>query len=151
MEEQGWTCKKCTLVNSAQSLSCEACYGSKLKSLSLGTDLTLRKGEFWSCNKCTLKNPLHISICKVCKTERHSLDVPTPSRSPSPRHSASSSKRHVNSKVTYAKVNYLQKSSHNKSNKARINLKTDVDHRKLTLIIQYKNGLFYLFFFRFKY
>lgn len=116
-------------MNSAQSLSCEACYGSKLKSLSLNSDMTLRKGEFWSCNKCTLKNPLHIAICKVCKTDRNSLDLPAPSRSPSPRHSASSSKRPINTKVTYAKVNYLQKSSH-KSNKGRINLKSDIEHRE---------------------
>lgn len=100
--------------------------------------MTLRKGEFWSCNKCTLKNPLHISICKVCKTDRNTLDVPAPSsRSPSPRHSASSSKRHVNnSKVTYAKVNYLQKSSHNKSNKGRINLKSDLDQRNIILNVK---------------
>lgn len=125
------------MVNSAQSLSCEACYGSKLKSLSLNTDMTLRKGEFWTCNKCTLKNPLHISICKVCKTDKNTLDVPAPSRSPSPRHSASSSKRHVNnSKVTYAKVNYLQKSSH-KSNKGRANLKVDMEHRKFLLPFLY--------------
>lgn len=78
-DEQKWTCKKCTLVNSGHALTCEACCGSKLKSLSTAADMTLRKGEFWSCSKCTLKNPLTLSVCKVCKT-RKLLNVAVPSR-----------------------------------------------------------------------
>ncbi|KAK9870980.1 hypothetical protein WA026_009940 [Henosepilachna vigintioctopunctata] len=81
-EEQTWTCKKCTLVNNAKSLSCEACCGSKLKSISLNNDMTLRKGEFWTCSKCTLKNPLVSFYCKVCKSERKHIS----SRSGSPSH-----------------------------------------------------------------
>lgn len=127
-EEQKWTCKKCTLVNSATSMTCEACYGSKLKSLTISNDTTLRKGEFWACVKCTLKNPLVISICKACKTERFGLDVPTPSRSPSPRRGnlKRPNSSGSNSKDVYAKVNHSQKSNHLKS----INLKSDYELRK---------------------
>nr|CAI5835043.1 unnamed protein product [Callosobruchus analis] len=72
VDEQKWTCKKCTLVNSDRSLVCEACYGSKLRSVSVSHDMTLKKGEFWSCAKCTLKNSLTASFCKACKTEKAS-------------------------------------------------------------------------------
>lgn len=120
IEEQKWTCKKCTLVNSGQSLTCEACYGSKLKSLSISNDMTLRKGEFWSCTKCTLKNSLLSSTCKVCKTERIALNPPAVSRSPSPRHGGV--RKHSNgTKATYAKVNYMQKSSSKMKDKTTVN------------------------------
>ncbi|GJQ83157.1 sol [Trypoxylus dichotomus] len=124
IEDQKWTCKKCTLVNSSQSLTCEACYGSKLKSLSLSNDMTLRKGEFWSCTKCTLKNTLLVSVCKVCKTERNTLNMPAASRSPSPRHGGL--KKHTNgTKVTYAKVNYMQKSSSKIKERSNVNIDLD--------------------------
>ncbi|XP_044748466.1 calpain-D [Coccinella septempunctata] len=80
--DQTWTCKKCTLVNNAKSLCCEACCGSKLKSISLSNDMTLRKGEFWSCSLCTLKNPLSYLHCSVCKEPRKH----TSSSSVSPNH-----------------------------------------------------------------
>lgn len=87
-EDQKWTCKKCTLVNNGFSLICEACCGSKLKSLTINHDMTLKKGEFWICCKCTLKNSLSSTICKVCKTEKVTLDVRVQSRSPSPLHNS---------------------------------------------------------------
>lgn len=65
---QEWTCKKCTLVNSAQATTCIVCGGSKLKSVSTFEELTLRKGEFWVCTHCTLKNSLSITICGACKS-----------------------------------------------------------------------------------
>ncbi|KAB0799224.1 hypothetical protein PPYR_07104 [Photinus pyralis] len=108
-EEQTWTCKKCTLVNSGFSLTCEACCGSKLRSLTVTNDMTLRRGEFWSCPKCTLKNALSSSACTACKTTKHTLDRPATSRSPSPRHGT---KRQSN--AVYAKINYEQKPSHKK-------------------------------------
>ncbi|KAF5287888.1 hypothetical protein FQR65_LT12162 [Abscondita terminalis] len=120
IEDQNWTCKKCTLVNSGYSLTCEACCGSKLRSLSVTNDMTLRKGEFWSCPKCTLKNTLSTATCTACKTAKNLLERPTSSRSPSPRHGT---KRH-GSNAVYAKINYDQKISHRKKE----NLKTNVDH-----------------------
>ncbi|XP_071056352.1 calpain-D isoform X3 [Onthophagus taurus] len=132
-EEQMWTCKKCTLVNSGQSLSCEACYGSKLKSLTMaagGGEMTLRKGEFWSCSKCTLKNPLFATACTACSTDKTSTTttkLTVISRSPSPRHlliggprkSSTNDATSTASKPTYAKINYLQK------NRAKMNFEIE--------------------------
>lgn len=98
--EQEWTCKKCTLVNSGTSMACVVCGGSKLRSISMVEDMTLRKGEFWSCVQCTLKNPLSAQSCMACKTTKKLLEVPKSSsggggggsggsRSPSPRPSSS--------------------------------------------------------------
>ncbi|XP_076223296.1 calpain-D isoform X2 [Nomia melanderi] len=102
-----WTCKKCTLLNAASRTTCEACGGSKLKSIMHLEDATLRKGESWVCPSCTLRNPLSVQTCNACKTLADFLDVPKDrgfgSRSPSPRlcHSAINSKvitpRHRNS------------------------------------------------------
>ncbi|XP_054261302.1 calpain-D-like [Macrosteles quadrilineatus] len=88
---EDWTCKKCTLVNSGSEMACVVCGGSKLRSISLVRDMTLRKGEFWTCPQCTLKNPLSSQHCQVCKTAnkpQRLLEVPTSKvpRSPSPRH-----------------------------------------------------------------
>lgn len=63
-----WTCKKCTLVNSSQATTCIVCGGSKLKSVTIIEELTLRKGEFWVCTHCTLKNSLSTTICGACKS-----------------------------------------------------------------------------------
>ncbi|XP_017877293.1 calpain-D-like [Ceratina calcarata] len=85
-----WTCKKCTLLNAASRTTCEACGGSKLKSIMRLEDATLRKGESWVCPSCTLRNPLSAQTCNACKTLADFLDVPKDtrffgSRSPSPR------------------------------------------------------------------
>ncbi|XP_069679392.1 calpain-D-like [Periplaneta americana] len=93
--EQEWTCKKCTLVNSGTAMACVVCGGSKLRSITMVEDMTLRKGEFWSCVQCTLKNPLSAQSCMACKTTKKLLEVPKSSsggggsRSPSPRQSSS--------------------------------------------------------------
>lgn len=93
--EQDWTCKKCTLVNSGAAMACVLCGGSKLRSITMIEDMTLRKGEFWSCVQCTLKNPLSAQSCMACKTTKKLLEVPKSSnggggsRSPSPRQSSS--------------------------------------------------------------
>ncbi|KAF5286769.1 hypothetical protein FQA39_LY04192 [Lamprigera yunnana] len=123
VEDQNWTCKKCTLVNSGYSLTCDACCGSKLRSLSVTNDMTLRKGEFWSCSKCTLKNALSISACTACKTTKILLERPTSSRSPSPRHAT----KKESSNVVYAKINYEQKIVHRKKEPS-LNLMTNIDH-----------------------
>ena len=124
--EQKWTCKKCTLVNRGQSMTCEACYGSKLKSLTLNNDMTLRKGEFWSCTKCTLKNPLQVINCKACKMEKGSLEVTTAVRLPSPRHGGFRRYGAMNvSKIHHNKSCYPQTPA--VKLKGRINLNTDLD------------------------
>ncbi|KAF7993775.1 hypothetical protein HCN44_010370 [Aphidius gifuensis] len=91
-----WTCKKCTLLNTATKMTCEACGGSKLRSISDLADPTLRKGESWVCPSCTLRNPLTSQSCKACKTLADFMEVPTDDnraifgqRSPSPRLSSS--------------------------------------------------------------
>ncbi|GLH13075.1 Calpain-D, partial [Gryllus bimaculatus] len=90
--EQDWTCKKCTLVNSGNDIACVVCGGSKLRSITMVEDMTLRKGEFWTCSQCTLKNPLSAQSCMACKTTKKLLEVPKSScggpRSPSPRQSS---------------------------------------------------------------
>lgn len=68
---QQWTCKKCTLVNSAVVNVCIVCGGSKLRSTSGVEDMTLRKGEFWACSQCTLKNSLGTNLCIACKAIKH--------------------------------------------------------------------------------
>lgn len=85
-----WTCKKCTLLNSATRTTCEACGGSKLRSVSHIEDPTLRKGESWVCPSCTLRNPLTAQTCNACKSMADFLEVPRDNRtsgqrSPSPR------------------------------------------------------------------
>ncbi|XP_020283731.1 calpain-D-like [Pseudomyrmex gracilis] len=85
-----WTCKKCTLLNAASRTTCEACCGSKLKSIMHLEDATLRKGESWVCPSCTLRNPLSTQNCNACKTLADFLEVPKDNRalgqrSPSPR------------------------------------------------------------------
>lgn len=64
-----WTCKRCTLLNDPNTTVCNACGGSKAKSL-CSDDGTLR--EFWTCDKCTLKNTLSALVCKACKTDKRS-------------------------------------------------------------------------------
>lgn len=44
---EGWSCKKCTLLNANGVAVCAACGGSRLKSTQYKQDPTLRKGEFW--------------------------------------------------------------------------------------------------------
>lgn len=75
---QQWTCKKCTLVNSATVNACIVCGGSKLRSTSAVEDMTLRKGEFWTCPQCTLKNSLGTNLCIACKAIRHLPSVTKP-------------------------------------------------------------------------
>ncbi|ENN80201.1 hypothetical protein YQE_03371, partial [Dendroctonus ponderosae] len=118
IDEQQWTCKKCTLVNNGFALICEACCGSKLKSLAVNHDMTLKKGEFWICSKCTLKNSLSSVACKVCKTEKLSLEARGQARSPSPLHH---SRKPKNGRAGG------DKKMPEPTVKNRINLRTDVD------------------------
>ncbi len=67
-----WRCKKCTLLNSDEVNICEACGGSKIRSLTSTPEATLKHGEFWICPRCTLKNALKEGHCVVCKTTRNS-------------------------------------------------------------------------------
>lgn len=126
VDEQQWTCKKCTLVNNGVALICEACCGSKLKSLTVNHDMTLKKGEFWICSKCTLKNSLSSVACKVCKTEKLSLEARGQARSPSPLHH---SRKPKNSRAGG------EKKLPEPAVKNRINLRTDVDLCKFCLFI----------------
>ena len=84
-----WTCRKCTLLNPASRTTCEACGGSKLRSVSHLEDPTLRKGESWVCSSCTLRNPLTAISCNACKnqsfTESPRENRLSTQRSPSPR------------------------------------------------------------------
>ncbi|KAJ8922525.1 hypothetical protein NQ315_007555 [Exocentrus adspersus] len=136
IDDQKWTCKKCTLVNSERSLVCEACYGSKLRSVTLSNDMTLKKGEFWSCSKCTLKNVLSATSCKACKTEKMRLEIVLPSRSPSPRHAVS--KKHGKNSVT-SKISSEQRvAADSRSHKGRINLQTDMDPSTPTATVTFQ-------------
>ncbi|XP_075234504.1 calpain-D-like [Lycorma delicatula] len=97
VQELDWTCKKCTLVNINTDLACVVCGGSKLRSITLVRDMTLKKGEFWTCPQCTLKNRLQTTVCQACKAAKQQrlLEVPSSKsavpRSPSPRHNKSRS------------------------------------------------------------
>lgn len=72
-----WTCKKCTLLNPVSRATCEACGGSKLRSVSSHLeDPTLRRGEFWVCPSCTLRNPMSAQTCQACKNLADFLELP---------------------------------------------------------------------------
>lgn len=68
LNERGWVCKKCTLVNAADKAVCVVCGGSKIRSLTSTPEATLKRGEFWMCPRCTLKNALKLKQCNACKT-----------------------------------------------------------------------------------
>ncbi|XP_015116996.1 calpain-D [Diachasma alloeum] len=84
-----WTCRKCTLLNPSTRTTCEACGGSKLRSVTHLEDPTLRKGESWVCPSCTLRNPLTAQNCNACKTMADFLEVPRDNRTPSAQRSSS--------------------------------------------------------------
>lgn len=82
-----WTCKKCTLLNPVSRNICEACGGSKLRSVSCHLeDPTLRKGESWACPSCTLRNPLSAQACLACKNLADFLELPRDTRIASTHH-----------------------------------------------------------------
>lgn len=82
-----WTCRKCTLVNVVSRTTCEACGGSKLRSVSCHLeDPTLRRGESWICPSCTLRNPLSAQTCNACKNLADFLELPRDMRVATPQH-----------------------------------------------------------------
>lgn len=140
--EMDWTCKKCTLVNSGAAMACVVCGGSKLRSITLVRDMTLRKGEFWTCSQCTLKNPLTLQNCKVCKTANKPklLEVPVKQvvpRSPSPRHG-----QKTRSSVPNPALGAIPKQKPTRRNGAQNNLRNtpQVRHGRSGIIGNYTNG-----------
>lgn len=70
----GWTCVKCTLVNSESVVACAACGGSKLRS-SGASRASWHAGESaednietpaWVCAVCTLHNSARARRCRAC-------------------------------------------------------------------------------------
>ena len=73
MLSNGWTCIKCTLINSSADNFCTACGGSKLNSTSGKNFLTLKPNESWVCSRCTLRNAIEVKFCSVCSHKREDL------------------------------------------------------------------------------
>ena len=73
MLSNGWTCIKCTLINSFDDNYCTACGGSKLNSTTDKSFLTLKPNESWVCSRCTLRNAIEITNCSVCNYKRQDL------------------------------------------------------------------------------
>ena len=69
-EIKSWSCKRCTLENPGDLSICQACGGSKLRSLEHYSSATSSKSGSWTCSKCTLKNPIGAQKCRVCETSR---------------------------------------------------------------------------------
>ena len=94
-EIKAWSCKRCTLENPAELSICQACGGSRLKSLEKShksannatshhptTNSTTLSGvarlktqnghetSHWTCPKCTLRNPMSALKCRVCENSR---------------------------------------------------------------------------------
>lgn len=66
-EIKDWSCKRCTLENPGDMSICQACGGSKLKSLEPNLS---KKDHHWTCPKCTLRNPYSALKCRVCESSR---------------------------------------------------------------------------------
>ncbi|XP_074320175.1 DNA-dependent metalloprotease WSS1-like [Silene latifolia] len=64
-----WTCEKCTLLNPALALICEACETLKPKDMSV-------KYKFWNCRFCTLENSVSLDKCSACDQWRYSRGGP---------------------------------------------------------------------------
>lgn len=69
----GWTCIKCTLINSMDDNFCTACGGSKLNSTTDKNFVTLKPNESWVCNRCTLRNTMDSNVCSVCNHKRQDV------------------------------------------------------------------------------
>ncbi|CAG2107155.1 unnamed protein product [Medioppia subpectinata] len=73
MLSNGWTCIKCTLINSLNDNYCTACGGSKLNSTTDKNYLTLKPNESWVCSRCTLRNAIDSTKCSACNHKRQDL------------------------------------------------------------------------------
>ncbi|XP_058838009.1 calpain-D isoform X2 [Topomyia yanbarensis] len=73
--DEQWTCRKCTLVNTSTTVACAACGGSKLRSVAEKEKATLRKGQFWICRECTLRNLLSDNSCAACKSSNKDKSI----------------------------------------------------------------------------
>ena len=62
-EIKDWSCKRCTLENPGDLSICQACGGSKLRSLENGK-MSVSSAASWTCTKCTLKNPIG-ELCNI--------------------------------------------------------------------------------------
>ena len=69
----GWTCIKCTLINSLDDNFCTACGGSKLNSTTDKNFVTLKPNESWVCSRCTLRNTMDNNVCSVCNHKRQDM------------------------------------------------------------------------------
>lgn len=69
---EGWTCIKCTLINSSKDLLCRACGGSKVNSTTSKQFQTLKPDQSWVCVRCTLRNTNLAQRCSVCESKRPS-------------------------------------------------------------------------------
>ena len=72
-EIKDWSCKRCTLENPGDLSICQACGGSKLRSLENGK-MSVSSAASWTCTKCTLKNPIgelcNLFIPWLCSEEQ---------------------------------------------------------------------------------
>jgi calpain-15 len=73
LSTNGWTCIKCTLINSYDDNYCKACGGSKLNSTTDKNYLTLKPNESWVCSRCTLRNTITATNCSACGFKRQEL------------------------------------------------------------------------------
>ncbi len=79
LSSMGWTCIKCTLINSKDNKYCTACGGSKINSTTIKDCSTLRQNQIWECIKCTLKNEIVSQNCTVCGYKRPDVKNINPS------------------------------------------------------------------------
>lgn len=76
----GWTCRKCTLINPLDKSVCSVCSCSQLYSETNSSSTPVRNvpnksqtDGVWSCSECTLLNPHSSSKCKACRTPQTPL------------------------------------------------------------------------------
>lgn len=73
----GWTCSKCTLLNSEMAHVCGACQAKRETSLPILDDFTLTTpaaaaaASKWPCGACTFLNAANGAMCEVCCTPRN--------------------------------------------------------------------------------
>ena len=68
LQNAGWNCPRCTMLNLESSTKCEICH--TLKPEDISSKSAKSTSDEWSCSICTFKNIAISNHCKMCQNER---------------------------------------------------------------------------------